>query len=72
MSKVEEPAQRNTASLILRSIAGESRSHPTKGGLHLGNRQKIRRDLDNHGLPADCQTLVRRQKKTDGTGEIRG
>ena len=44
----------------------------TKGGWHLGNRQKIRRDLDNHGLPSGYETLVRRREKTDDTGEIRG
>jgi len=55
MSKVEQPAQRNTASLIHSSLAGESRS---QGGLHLANRRKSRRDRDNHALPAGCQTLV--------------
>jgi hypothetical protein len=47
------------------SIAGEDRTH-------LGNRQKSRRDLDNHTLPASCETLGRRREKTDRTGEIRG
>jgi hypothetical protein len=40
----------------------------TKGGLHLGNRWKSRRDLDNHALPAGCQTLGRRREKTDRSG----
>jgi hypothetical protein len=44
----------------------------TQGGLHLGNRRKNRRGLDNHGLRAGCETLVRRREKTDRPGEIRG
>ena len=51
------------------SIAGEDGTH---GGLYLGNRQKRRRDLDNHRLPWGWETLVRRREKTDGTGEMRG
>src|SRR5712692_10055278 len=42
------------------SIAGEDGTHLDKGGLHLGNRRNSRRDLDNHGLRAGCETLVRR------------
>ena len=55
---VEEPAQRNTTSLTNSSRAGNAGDPWTQGGLHLGNRRKSRRDLDNHALPAGCQALV--------------
>jgi hypothetical protein len=37
----------------------------SKGGWHLGNRQKRRGELDNQALPAGCQTLGRRREKAD-------
>ena len=49
MLHVEESAQRTTALLLHSSRAGEGWS---KGGWHVGNRRKSRRDLDNHGLPS--------------------
>ncbi len=44
----------------------------TKDGLHLSNRRKNHRELGNHGLPAGCESLERRWRKTDRIGEIRG
>lgn len=44
----------------------------TKGGLHLGNKRKSRRDLDNDALPTGCGTLGRRQEKADSPALIIG
>jgi hypothetical protein len=54
------------------SIAGEDGSHLDTRRMHLGTRRRSRRDLDNHGLPAGFEILVRRREKTARTGEIRG
>ena len=44
----------------------------TQSGLHLGNRRKSPRDLDNHGLPAGCESLVRRGERRIASAKIEG
>jgi hypothetical protein len=53
------------------SIAGEDGTQLDTRWIARGEQADSRRDLDNHGLPLGCETLVRRREKTDRTGDIR-
>jgi len=72
MLEVDYPVQQNIASLKHSVIASEAGHTWARGGWHLGNRRKSRRDRDYHGLPAGCASLERRREKTDRIGEMRG